>query len=126
MNVNGLQQYTQCEPATAENANVPVMPVCRYIYVGEVLHVFVEAPGVTQQNVIVNLTTTEPMELIINALAQREHRVNRRYYARIRMNTNHHYILETSGWDVFDGEIHLWFPFVFNLPQPQPQVPLII
>ena len=112
MNVNnGAQQYTQCLPTTADqDATVAVTPVCRHLYFGEVLHFFVEAAGVTNQNVTVNINR-QPMELIIEAVVQREQRVNREYYARIRMD-DHDYLLENAGWDASDGEIHAWFPFI--------------
>ena len=110
-NNNGAQQYTECLPAAADqDPTVAVTPVCRHLYIGEVVHYFVEAAGVTKQNATVNINR-EPMELIIEAVVQREHRVNREYKARIRMDS-HDYLLENASWDASDGEIHAWFPFI--------------
>lgn len=127
VNVNGGTQqnaYTECEPAATENSNVYVTPVCRYLYAREVLHVFVEAPGVTKENVTVELTNGWPRVLIILAIAKRQHRVDRSYFARILMAPNR-YVLGTRGLDVSNGEIHLWFPFILNLPPDRTQAPLL-
>ena len=126
VNIGGTPQnaYTECEHAAAEDSNVYVTPVCTYLYVREVLHVFVEAPGVTKENVTVEVTNERPKVLIILAVAKRQHRVHRHYFAQMLMATNH-YVLETKGWDVSNGEIHLWFPFILNLPTDRTQAPLL-
>ena len=126
VNFGGTQQnaYSECEPAAAEDPNVYVSPVCRYLYVREVLHIFVEAPGVTRENVTFELTDERPDVLIILAVAKRQHRLDRHYLAQILMPPNH-YVLETEGWDVSNGEIHLWFPFILNLPPDRTQAPLL-
>ena len=121
MNVNNgahAQQYTQCLPALAEDAAVPVTPVCRYLYIDDVVHYFEEAPGANLHNVTVTINL-EPMELIIDAAVQREHRLDRLYLARIQMD-GYDFILENTSYRVSNGEIHVWFPFVFNGPQVSP------
>ena len=109
MNVNN---FTPCLPATAEDGSVPVKPVCMYTSIGSVVHFFVEAAGATRQNVTIKVNR-EAMEFIIEAVVQREHRADRRYYARIRLlhTTVCEYSYENMGWDVSNGEIHVWFPF---------------
>nr|POF12638.1 abc transporter f family member 3 [Quercus suber] len=74
MNVNnGAQQYTECLSAADEDATVPVTPVCRYLYIGDVVHFFVEAPGANRYNVTVTINAnTEPMELVINAVVSHD------------------------------------------------------
>ena len=111
MNVNN---FTPCLPATVEDGSVPVKPVCIYTCIGSVLHYFVEAAGATQQNVTIKVNR-EQMEFIIEAVVQREHRADRRYYARIQLlHTNFYkYSYQNMGWDVSNGEIHVWFPFKF-------------
>ena len=123
MNVNnGAQQYTECLSAADEDATVPVTPVCRYLYIDDVVHFFVEAPGANRYNVNVTVNTyTEPMELVIYAVVHREHRLDRRYFARIQMH-GYDYTIENSNYDVSNGEIHFWSPY--KLIAPQPQVPL--
>ena len=122
MNVNNgahAQQYTEClSAAAAEDAAVPVTPVCRYLYNDDVVHYFVEAPGANLHNVTVTINL-EPMELIIDAAVQREHRLDRLYLARIQMD-GYDFILENTSYRVSNGEIHVWFPFVFNGPQVSP------
>ena len=117
MNVNN---FTPCLPATSEDGSVPVKPVCKYTYIGSVLHFFVEAAGATRQNVTVK-ANREPTEFIIEAVVQREHRADRCYYARIGLwYTNFcKYSYENMGWDVSNGEIHVWFPFKFIASHPQ-------
>ena len=98
MNVNNgahAQQYTQCLPALAEDPAVPVTPVCRYLYIDDVVHYFEEAPGANLHNVTVTINL-EPMELIIDAAVQREHRLDRLYLARIQMD-GYDFILETRA-----------------------------
>ena len=125
MNVNNgahAQQYTECLSAADEDATVPVTPVCRYLYIDDVVHFFVEAPGANRYNVNVTINTyTEPMELVIYAVVHREHRLDRRYFARIQMH-GYDYTVENSNYDVSNGEIHFWSPY--KLIAPQPQVPL--
>ena len=116
MNMN----FTPCLPATAEDGSVPVKPACKYTFIGSVLHFFVEAAGATRQNVTVK-ANREPTEFIIEAVVQREHRADRCYYARIGLwYTNFcKYSYENMGWDVSNGEIHVWFPFKFIASHPQ-------
>ncbi|KAM3711748.1 hypothetical protein ACB098_01G132800 [Castanea mollissima] len=125
MDVNNDEQpYTECLSAADEDASVPVTPVCRYVYIGDVVHYFVEAPGANRHNVTVTINSyTDPMELIIDAVVHREHRLDRHYYARIQMHGYDH-TLEDSSYDVSNGEIHFWSPYKLMAPQPQPQFPL--
>ena len=86
--------------------------------IDDVVHYFVEAPGANLRNVTVTINL-EPMELIIDAAVQREHRLDRLYLARIQMD-GYDFILENTRYRVSNGEIHVWFPFVFNGPQVSP------
>ena len=121
MNVNNgahAQQYTECLSAADEDATVPVTPVCRYLYIDDVVHFFVEAPGANRYNVSVTVNTyTEPIELVINAVVHRLYRLDRRYFARIQMH-GYDYTVENSNYDVSNGEIHFWSPYKLIAPQP--------
>ena len=59
----------------------PVAPVCTYNYIGEVLHIYVEAAGATPLNTTVSLTNVAPYELTVNAVVQRPNRGDRHYRA---------------------------------------------
>ncbi|KAK7832510.1 hypothetical protein CFP56_026357 [Quercus suber] len=50
--------YTACLPHEEDTG--PVTPVCTYNYIGEVLHIYIEAAGATPVNTTVTITNVAP------------------------------------------------------------------
>ena len=112
--------YTTCLPHEEDTG--PVAPVCTYNYIGEVLHIYVEAAGATPVNTTVSLTNVAPYELTVNAVVQRPNRGDRHYRALLPMPHLFYLPRRYFARSVSNGLIHVWFPFqllmnTFQIPQ---------
>ncbi|KAK7832513.1 hypothetical protein CFP56_026354 [Quercus suber] len=112
--------YTSC--LRHEEDTDFVAPVCTYNYIGEVLHIYVEAAGATPVNTTVSLTNVAPYELTVEAVVQRPNRGDRHYRALLPMPRLFYLPRRYFARSVSDGFIHVWFPFqllinTFQIPQ---------
>ncbi|KAK7832512.1 hypothetical protein CFP56_026355 [Quercus suber] len=83
--------HTVCLPHEEDTG--PVTPVCTHNYVGEVFHVYIDAPGVTPQNTTVTISNIQPFEVTVDAVAQRTNRGDRSYHALLLM-PRHFYVIK--------------------------------
>ena len=86
--------YTSCLPHEEDTG--PVAPVCTYNYIGEVLHIYIEAAGATPVNTTVTITNVAPYELTVDAVVQCPNRGDRSYHALLLMPL-HYYVTRNFG-----------------------------
>nr|POF10986.1 hypothetical protein CFP56_13505 [Quercus suber] len=112
--------YTRCLPHEEDTG--PVTPVCTYNFIGEVLHIYVEAAGATPVNTTVSLTNVSRYELTVDAVVQRPNRGDRHYRALLPMPRLFYLPRRYFARTVSNGLIHICFPFqlltnTFQIPQ---------